>query len=132
MSQVETLAKIYQQYMEWADFYLIYIREAHPGGEIEQPDTWEKRREIARSFVNGINFPIPTLIDRIDNKTESDYMAWPDRIYIVGKDGKVVYKGAKGPGGFEPLQIVDVLETSAEVDPSAGLVVTWGILKASL
>ena len=109
---------------------MIYIREAHPGGEIEQPDTWDKRKEIAGDFIAETGISIPTLIDSIDNKTENDYKSWPDRIYIVGEDGKVIYKGEKGPRGFDPAHIVEVLETSSRTESDGGLPTTWGGLKA--
>ena len=30
------------------------------------------------------------------------YTGWPDRLYLIGKDGRVRYKSAPGPFGFKP------------------------------
>jgi hypothetical protein len=30
------------------------------------------------------------------------YAAWPDRIYVIDRQGKVALKASPGPGGFLP------------------------------
>jgi len=46
----------------------------------------------------------------MDNKVEKDYSSWPDRLYVVGQDGKVAYKGGPGPGGFDSAELGVFLE----------------------
>jgi len=36
----------------------------------------------------------------MDNSTDLKYYALPDRLYLIGGDGRVVYRGAPGPFGF--------------------------------
>jgi type I thyroxine 5'-deiodinase len=48
---------------------------------------------------------VPTVIDREDNKVNAAYSGWPDRLYVVGKDGRIAYKGGPGPGGFKPAEV---------------------------
>ena len=116
-----------------AQFYLIYIREAHPNDEIKQPKTWEERKELASNFVTEMNLSIPTLIDGIDNETESNYKGWPDRMYIVDKDGKVMIKGEQGPWGFKPLEIIPAaLDTITRIDAAGKLFATWGAFRINL
>ena len=38
------------------------------------------------------------------------YSGWPDRLYLIGVDGDVVYAGGRGPWGFQP----DDLEAAIE------------------
>lgn len=45
---------------------------------------------------------MPALIDKIDDKVGQAYGGWPDRLYLVGKDGKIAYAGRRGPAGFAP------------------------------
>lgn len=33
------------------------------------------------------------------------YAGWPDRMAVVGVDGKIAYYGGKGPGGFKPQEV---------------------------
>jgi hypothetical protein len=36
---------------------------------------------------------------------EQAYAAWPDRIYVVGTDGRIAYKGGPGPRGFSAEEL---------------------------
>jgi hypothetical protein len=56
---------------------------------------------------------MPTLIDRADNKVNQSYAAWPDRMYVVGKDGKIAYQGGPGPWGFKPAEVEQWLRANA-------------------
>lgn len=68
---------------------------------------------------------MPFVVDALDNKVGEAYAAWPDRLYIVGKDGKIAYKGAPGPAGFKAQEMADKLasllkEPAAEAKSEAG------------
>ena len=41
----------------------------------------------------------------MDNKVNRAYAAAPDRLYLVGKDGRVAYRGGRGPFGFKPDEL---------------------------
>ena len=41
----------------------------------------------------------------VDDKVMRSYQSWPDRLYLVGVDGKIAYKGGKGPFDFKPEQL---------------------------
>lgn len=45
---------------------------------------------------------IPLVVDGIDNQVETHYSGFPDRLYVVDRDGKVAYKAGRGPFGFIP------------------------------
>jgi len=65
----------------------------------------EERVAVARKCYENLGLTFPAIIDNMDDKVEKVYVAWPDRLYIVDKKGKIVYKGGKGPGGFKPLEM---------------------------
>jgi hypothetical protein len=108
---------MYQQYKSQADFYVVYIREAHPidGWRVAKNDrdgihlslakTESDRVEAAQLCGSELHLSIPMVLDRMDDYVEKRYGGWPDRLYIVGRDGKVAYKGDKGPHGFKPDQM---------------------------
>jgi len=56
----------------------------------------------------GIRFP--ALIDGIDNTVERQYTGWPDRLFLIGRDGRVIFKTTPGPFGFDPKQLEDALK----------------------
>jgi Iodothyronine deiodinase len=110
---VPALNKLYEQYRNQAEFLVVYITEAHPS------DVWQMesnvkdkvvfaspRNEDERSFVAGscvrkLGIEIPALLDEFGNSTESAYTAWPDRLYLIDRAGKVAYKSKPGPFGFK-------------------------------
>jgi hypothetical protein len=50
------------------------------------------------------------VIDTMANRAEDLYAAWPERLYVIGADGRVLYKGAMGPDGFDPDGLVAALD----------------------
>ena len=89
----------------------MYIREAHPVGgrrrpperfQIPDPKTLQERQRVAREFAEEVELSAPILVDTIDDQVEKAYAGWPDRIYILDQDGKIVHKGEPGPRGFKP------------------------------
>ena len=102
-------------------FLLIYIREAHPdsvlfvptqgGGKklqvVPQTSTTADRLKNLEQCVSLLQLTMPALIDSDDNVVNRAYAGWPDRLYVVGVDGKVAYKGAPGPSGLK----IEELET---------------------
>jgi hypothetical protein len=42
------------------------------------------------------------LVYAIDNTVEEQYIALPMRLYLIGKEGTIVYTGERGPFGFNP------------------------------
>ncbi len=65
---------------------------------------------IATSCVADLGIEFPALVDPIDNRTELAYTAWPERIYLVGADGRIILKTKPGPFGFEPDDLEAALE----------------------
>jgi hypothetical protein len=53
---------------------------------------------------------IPFVIDDMSDTANKAYSAWPDRIYVVNKEGKVAYKAGQGPWGFKPEDAKEALK----------------------
>ena len=98
-------------------FFVVYIREAHPtdGWQVEanerddvffeQPATFDERIAVADACAIRLELSIPTLIDDMENSTDQKYYALPDRLYLVGRDGRIAYRGAPGPWGFVAAEL---------------------------
>ena len=71
----------------------------------------DERSSLARTCVRKLGIEIPALVDGFDNAVDRAYMGWPDRLYVIGRDGRVVYKSAPGPFGFEPERMEQALLT---------------------
>jgi type I thyroxine 5'-deiodinase len=60
--------------------------------------------------VTKLNIRIPALIDTFENTTETAYTGWPDRIYVIDRDGRVAFKTTPGPFGFETAGMEQALK----------------------
>lgn len=106
-----SLEQLYQKYKAKAEFFLVYIREAHPsdGWQVgankrdrviyKEPKTADARAVVAESCLTELKLTMPFLLDDMDNSTEQSYRGSPNRIYVIDLEGKVVMKGRRGPGG---------------------------------
>ena len=65
----------------------------------EEPRTLEERRKVARDCIEQLGLAIPAVLDGMDNAMARAYNAWPNRVYILGGDGIVWFKGPWGPRG---------------------------------
>ncbi len=115
-----SLEKIYQTWKDKAEFFVIYIREAHPtdgwmlpGNEkiqVQDPTTLEERRAVAGRCMKDLGFSIPPLVDDMNDAANLAYAGWPERLYVIGKDGKIAYAGGMGPMHFSPNECAAFLK----------------------
>jgi hypothetical protein len=93
---------------------IVYIREAHALDSrspmytilVEDPTNLDERLQIAKTCMTKLALePIPAVVDRLDDKTNKTYAGWPDRLYLVGKNGLLAYTGERGPFGFKPAEL---------------------------
>jgi type I thyroxine 5'-deiodinase len=111
-------------------FYAVYIEEAHPsdiwqmgsnvreGVVFRNPRSDGERFQVAESCVRTLGIRFPALIDGVDNTVERLYTGWPDRLYLIDREGRVVFKTAPGPFGFHPAGLAEAL---GKLAPAAGL-----------
>lgn len=113
-AQAGRLESIYQQYRDRVDFYIVYIREAHPADEwqaeanvpdgvvFDQPTTAGERETVAEACSLGLPVTIPMLVDTMADDANLAYGAFPERLYLVDGDGRIAYRGGPGPFEFDP------------------------------
>lgn len=53
---------------------------------------------------------LPALIDTMGNPTELAYTGWPDRLYVIDREGKIALKSDTGPYGFKPAAVRETLQ----------------------
>ena len=79
---------------------------------VEDPVALEERLEVAEVCMTKLALePIPALVDDMDDTANDAYEAWPDRLFLVGKDGHIAFKGGRGPMGFLPDELEQAIKT---------------------
>ena len=118
------LNQLYEQYGNQVEFLVVYITEAHPSDVWQtesnfrdkvvfaSPRNEDERASVAGTCVRKLGIKIPALLDEFGNSTESAYTAWPDRIYLIDRNGRVAYKSKPGPFGFKPDQLQAAIRSS--------------------
>ena len=82
--------------------------------------TLDDRCAVAGTCLTKLKIEIPALIDNLSNATEVAYTGWPDRLYVIGQDGRVVYKSKPGPYGFKPAEVEATLKRVLPASGDAG------------
>jgi hypothetical protein len=118
---VPALNDLYRKYRDRAAFYVVYIQEAHPVDAwqmdvnvrenvlVSTSKTPAERTEAAGTCALKLGLELPAVIDGQDDAVERAYTGWPDRLYVIGVDGRIAYKSAAGPFGFKPEALEPVL-----------------------
>jgi hypothetical protein len=108
---------MYERYRTDAAFFVVYIGEAHPSDAWQLPSNIKdqvvyrsptdiaSRTELAGVCMVRLGIKLPAIVDRFDDSTETAYSGWPDRLYLIDKDGRVAYKSRPGPFGFKPAEL---------------------------
>ncbi len=119
---MEPLHRLWEQHADRVEFVVVYVREAHPEDgwvvsmnreqniRFQDPTSNKERHELAATCALRLQIRIPVLVDDIDDNIASAYGALPDRLYLVGRGGKIVYQGAPGPWGFNPEELARAIE----------------------
>lgn len=91
----------------------MYIGEAHPSDLwqvpnnlkdqviIASPANEDERTALAGLCMTRLNIELPAVVDHFDDSTDTAYTGWPERLYLIDRDGRIVYKSKPGPFGFK-------------------------------
>lgn len=52
---------------------------------------------------------MPMLVDDMDDTVSKAYNADPDRLFVLHADGKIAFRGDKGPRGFDVAKMEEAL-----------------------
>ena len=74
-----------------------------------------ERAYVAGACVRKLGIKFPAMIDGFENQAESAFTGWPDRLYLIGRGGRVLYKSKPGPFGFHPKELAEAITTSIAV-----------------
>lgn len=117
------LERLYRTYLDRAAFFVVYIQEAHPtdgwqvssnerdGVLIPRHREFAERQIAAGECAAALSLTAPLLLDGMDNAVDRAYGAWPERLYVISREGTIAYQGGKGPFHFDPDELERFLES---------------------
>jgi tetratricopeptide (TPR) repeat protein len=137
-NSAEELKRIAAEYHAGVDFLLVYISEAHAGtgaeslwqSTINQKDgidlpparNLEEKQAHAAICTRKLSLPFAVAVDDMDTAAERAYQAWPSRLYLVGRDGKVAFQTRLGELDFHGADLERAIrEILAKREPDAHL-----------
>jgi hypothetical protein len=106
-----------RRYGRQVAFFHVYVREAHPedgwvvtenreaGIAYRDPASTAERAELARTCTTRLRLGLPVLVDDLDDRVARAYGGWPERLYLIGADGRIAYQGGPGPWEFRPEEL---------------------------
>ncbi len=93
------------------------MREAHPSDglrparhvSVAQPTSFYGREQVAITCAAHVKLTIPVLVDDMEDSVARAYNALPDRLFVLSADGKIAYRGERGPRGFNVAEMEKAL-----------------------
>jgi Iodothyronine deiodinase len=116
------LEELHDRYGDRVSFFVVYIKEAHPedgwvlsdnrdhGIAVVDPASEAERAEVAEACAARLEIRMPVLLDATDDEVARRYGGWPDRLYLIARDGRVAFQGGEGPFGFKPEELEAAIE----------------------
>src|SRR5262245_58443251 len=91
------------------------------GKVVEDAQTLEERVQCATHCVDALALqPIPTLVDDLGDSAERAYEAWPDRLFVIDREGRVAFRSPPGPFGFDLEELEKAIQGELKRDSRVG------------
>lgn len=74
------------------EFIVVYVREAHPGSRTGSHENMEVKTAMAEETRTAYGEVRPILVDSLEGDMHQAYGSFPNMVYIVDPEGKVVYR----------------------------------------
>lgn len=93
MGEVPPLSSLREKYQpKGFEFFVVYVREAHPGENFPHHTSFEQKLTHARKYQDLEGVKIPILVDDLQGTTHKAYGLLYNMVYLIDREGTVVYK----------------------------------------
>ena len=129
--RASAMEKLKTEYGQRAQFFVVYMREAHAKGEWEvarnkdanieaaQPSTIEARTDLAKKAREQLKITVPIAIDTIGNETATAFGAGANSAVVINRDGLIAAKQEWfDPGGLR-RELDEAIKATPATKPSA-------------
>jgi Flp pilus assembly protein TadD/thiol-disulfide isomerase/thioredoxin len=121
-SAAPALNALYERYGGKARFVMVYVHEAHTGEtwqstvnaragiDLPPEKTLEEKGAHASLCARRLNLKFPVAVDGMGRQVESAYAAWPSAVYLVGRDGRILWRSRLGEQDFSREEMSAAIE----------------------
>jgi Iodothyronine deiodinase len=74
------------------EFFLVYVREAHPGERYPAHETSEQKIQDAKALAELEGIGAKVLVDDLDGTIHRNYGQQPNMLYVIDKEGRVFFR----------------------------------------
>ena len=69
---------------------------------VPQHRSMDERVAVGQACMHKLALEMPAAVDEMDDAVSRAWAAMPERLYLVGRDGRIAFKGGVGPMFFRP------------------------------
>lgn len=91
VKNIRPIDKLAQKYPD-VTFLVVYVREAHPGSRRGAHKNLQDKTSLAKETKAEYKEPRQVLVDDVEGSMHQAYGAFPNMVYIIDPNGKVVYR----------------------------------------
>lgn len=86
------LKQLHEEFGDRVAFVSMYVREAHPGENYPQAETFEEKLEHARAYKERDGIPWPVAVDDVEGSLHRTLDPKPHAAYIMDMRGNVAFR----------------------------------------
>lgn len=103
------------------EFFLLYTRESHPAENYRAHESFAQKLSYAGELQRLENIRLPIIVDYLDGRIHRAYGVWPNALFVIHKDGRLVFRSNMANHGELRQFLEDIV--AAERAVAAGRVV---------
>ena len=117
ISSLPAVKRLHSEFGRQVEFVTLYVREAHPGEKIPQPQAFPEKLDNARSLKKQEGIAWSVAVDDVDGTLHRLLDTKPNAAYLMGRDGRLAFRSlwaGDGKGLRQALQAVSLEEIPAK------------------
>lgn len=116
-SAAPVLNRLHERYRDRLKVLMVYVQEAHTdenwqstindreGTKLPLAKTLAQKNDNAAVCVRKLSIPYAVAVDDLDRKVEAAYAAWPSAVYVIGRNGRILFNSRLGEQDLVPQDL---------------------------
>jgi peroxiredoxin len=84
--------ELYQHRPDDVEFFLVYVREAHPGEKLPAHESYQDKLRAAELLRESESVEMPIVVDDLNGKIHRKYGTLPNSTFIIDKSGRIAFR----------------------------------------